>query len=942
MIIFINHASVLRYKSRGALMEDTDEHIVEAEIVADSNNSENTKIEEPSTEKTESSKKKEKHSLFKKREKEEKAEKEEDDEVEIDFKKAGKIFSAKWLWVLLLLIPILLTITIRTQMNSLGITRDWAQNSVYNYYRNSITQQVSAAYPNLPDANKATLAEQQFQSYLSGNKATIDSQITETAAYFKSKMQYDVNGTSYTYLGDLDSYYFLRYAENYLKTGKQPDEIKNGTNWDNHMLAPIGLPMTPTMHPFSIAFLYRFLHIFNRSITPMQASFYVPLVCGIIAAIAAFMIGKKLFGNVAGIAASVLVSVNTMFLTRTMGSDTDVYNVMFPLLIVWMIIEAFEAEKNRNKAIFAVLAGLFMGIFSFAWMGWWYIFDFMIAAIAIYILYLLFETKRKERSEKENAKKQLKNTVVLLILLFISTVLFVSIFSAPQTFLAFIKGPFEVMNLKEVVHQTLWPNVYLTVAELNPGDFSTTVSVMGGWLFFAIAVIGVICAFLKKDSHGHYDIKTAALLLIWFMGTSYATLKGVRFALLVVPAFAIAAGVAVGAAFNFMHDFSTKSLKINKHLSAAVLLVLVFALLLSPVKAGYSAGKGYVPSMNDAWYDSLTKIKTESPNNAIINSWWDFGHWFKYVANRAVTADGASQNSPQAYWLGRLLVTNNEDEAIAVLRMLDCGSNSAFEIIDRKYNDTAKSIGIVKNAIMMNETDARKYLSTYLSTSEVDEVLKNTHCSPPEDYLITSGDMVSKSGVWAHFGLWDFEKAKILLEVKNSDVSSAKALMQKLNYSSSQIEKTIYEISSLSTTRDEEDWVSSWPGYLSTGGSCQYQGNITVCQNSLQGQSIVVLINWTNREAGIYNGQGTIKPSSFVYYENETLKEIKYEKPGFPYSIILTPSGESIIASEELSRSVFTRLFFMNGAGLSHFKQFDHQTEITGSEIYVWNVSWAQ
>jgi hypothetical protein len=246
----------------------------------------------------------------------------------------------------------------------------------------------------------------------------------------------------------------------------------------------------------------------------------------------------------------------------------------------------------------------------------------------------------------------------------------------------------------------------------------------------------------------------------------------------------------------------------------------------------------------------------------------------------------------------------------------------------------------VKKAIMMDKADAGEYLSLYLEQREIDEVLKSTHCSPPEDYLITSGDMVGKSGVWAHFGLWDFERAKILLAVKGSDIESAKEIMQKLNYSNAQIEKTIYEISALATTRDEENWVSTWPGYLSAGGACQNQENITMCQNNFQGQNIVVLINWTSMEAGIYNGQSTIKPSSFVYYENETLKEISYEKPGFPYSIILTPAGESIIASQELSRSVFTRLFFMNGAGLSHFRLFDQQTEITGSQIYVWNVSW--
>jgi dolichyl-diphosphooligosaccharide--protein glycosyltransferase len=933
--------------------------VVEAEIISDSKENEEKEESREPEEKAEEKEEKEDKKEEKKEKREEKKrkaglfakkheeEKEEDEvEVRIDWKKAAKMFDARWLWVLLILIPIILTSTIRIQPNTLAITQDWATGTVYNVYKNSIAQQVSSMYPNLPDANKQTLVDQQFKAYLKSNSAAIDNQIKQTAAYFKSKMQYDVNGASYTYLGDLDSYYFLRYAENYLKTGKQADEIRNGTNWDNHMVAPIGAAMTPTMHPYSIAYLYNFLRLFNKNITPMQASFYVPLVCAVIAAIAAFMIGKRLAGNMAGLSASVLVSVNTMFLSRTMGSDTDVYNLMFPLLIVWMIIEAFEAEKNRNKAIFAGLAGLLIGIFSLAWMGWWYIFDFMIAAIGAYIIYLLAETRRKDKHEKDNAKKQLKNTIVITIILFASSALFVSLFSSIQGFTAFINGPFGVMNLKEVVHQTLWPNVYLTVAELNPGSFSTTLSVMGGWLFFLLAIIGAAFAFLKKDKNGHYDIRTAVLLLIWFAGTSYATLKGVRFSLLVVPAFAIAAGVALGNIFDITRKFATRELKIHKYISYAILLVLLGLVLMPQIKAGYAAGKSYVPSMNDAWYNSLTKIRNESAPNAIINSWWDFGHWFKYVANRAVTADGASQNSPQAYWLGRILVTNDEDEAIAVLRMLDCGSNTAFEIIDKTNNDTAKSIEMLRKAIMMNRTDAEAYLSQYLGKSDVEAVLNNIDCSPPEDYFITSGDMVSKAGVWAHFGLWDFNKAKLMVKVKTSNLSYATELMKQMNYSNAQIEQTIYNISSLASSRDEENWVSPWPGYFATNGYCQDQNNtnITLCSNNLQGQNVMVLINWTNMSAvsaGLYTGQNLLKPYSFVYYENGSLIEEKYEKPDFPYSIILTPNHETVIASPELSESVFTRLFFMNGAGLNHFILFDHETEITGSEIYVWNVSWA-
>ena len=78
------------------------------------------------------------------------------------------------LLILLLLIPVILTIYIRLQPLTLAQTDSWAESSVYNYYRNGITQQVAAQYPNLPQQNRDTLVEQQFQEYLKNNKTLED------------------------------------------------------------------------------------------------------------------------------------------------------------------------------------------------------------------------------------------------------------------------------------------------------------------------------------------------------------------------------------------------------------------------------------------------------------------------------------------------------------------------------------------------------------------------------------------------------------------------------------------------------------------------------------------------------------------------------------------------------------------------------------------------
>ena len=129
--------------------------VVEAEIISDSKENEekeeSREPEEKAEEKEEKEDKKEekkekreekkrKAGLFAKKHEEEKEENEV--EVRIDWKKAAKIFDARWLWVLLILIPIILTSTIRIQPNTLAITQDWATGTVYNVYKNSIAQQV--------------------------------------------------------------------------------------------------------------------------------------------------------------------------------------------------------------------------------------------------------------------------------------------------------------------------------------------------------------------------------------------------------------------------------------------------------------------------------------------------------------------------------------------------------------------------------------------------------------------------------------------------------------------------------------------------------------------------------------------------------------------------------------------------------------------------------
>ena len=92
------------------------------------------------------------------------------------------------------------------------------------------------------------------------------------------------------------------------------------------------------------------------------------------------------------------------------------------------------------------------------------------------------------------------------------------------------------------------------------------------------------------------------------------------------------------------------------------------------------------------------------------------------------------------------------------------------------------------------------------------EVLKYSHCTPPEDYYITSEDMIGKAGVWSHFGSWDFNKASMYQEVKHLQENKAtQILTEKYNLNDELANKYYYEIQN----NDADYWISPWPNYVS-------------------------------------------------------------------------------------------------------------------------------
>ena len=237
--------------------------------------------------------------------------------------------------------------------------------------------------------------------------------------------------------------------------------------------------------------------------------------------------------------------------------------------------------------------------------------------------------------------------------------------------------------------------------------------------------------------------------------------------------------------------------------------------------------------MNNTWHNVLTKIKDNTPKNAILNSWWDYGDWIKIVAQRKVILDGQIQNIPQTYWMANVFITENEEEAIAILRMLNNGGNKAFEIIDRNVHDPFASLILLKKVLLVDKEKAKNILSEYLSQADQEAALELIFGKPSSKaYFLVAYSMLQIMPSISFLGNWDFIKVYLASALDNKDNGRSIECIEKLGVNKKQIKKFSKELA-LIRREDLSGWVSSKLSFKSKLSKSQEKDGIVLFDNGL-------------------------------------------------------------------------------------------------------------
>ncbi|WP_142846701.1 STT3 domain-containing protein [Telmatospirillum sp. J64-1] len=719
----------------------------------------------------------------------------------------GRVFTFT---AILLLAALMLWIRLLPQ--DLVAADQWAEASA----RAQVDAQID---PRLPPAQREAV----LQALLNDNRQVVDEVRADLRRLFHQDVSFATpDGKRHLFLGGDDDYYFLRQARNILQHGSACPSVVNGQCLDHLVDAPLGRvmekPFSP--HPYAIAGLHRLLTPFWPDLPLMVTAELLPTLMMLLAVPLVFLSlqrlimrhqgGGSLTAGFAAMLGTAAILLCLPVLGRSLGGDNDVWVVLLPLFTLFLLSFALDRATPAGQVAAALGAGGLLGLLAAGWGGWHLFAAIFLSGLIGLLAWSVIARLASGQSQYLTARSGRALAALVLGLLAVATLLQAGI-DWGET-LTDITNALGLGARSVVLDNAPDPNPFAFVGELQNVPIRQMVHYFGP-LAFILGVIGPLLALTPERGRPYRRLAIAAVLALIVAVVMYAGLgQGYRLLALMVavtscalllwrafanaapPAFALFGAIwlfvglmlsqdgqryilllgpplGLGVAMSFaalMKDTEGAiGASLRRGYKAAVLgaasLGAGLALLLPLLAPSINEAKFQVPRLNAAWAGVLDHIRQDSAPDAIITTWWDYGHWASFLAERKVTLDGASLRYRSIHWVGRALAAPDPAEAAGMLRILACGGSPEgqrpFEALVAAGVDRADAFTIVTSAARDDEAASKARLArTALSPDRQEAILHSLHCQPPEHLLVTTNKLL-ETPAWAVSGLWNPELA---------------------------------------------------------------------------------------------------------------------------------------------------------------------------------------
>ena len=484
--------------------------------------------------------------------------------------------------------------------------------------------------------------------------------------------------------------------------------LENGTdayfNWiDEKSWHPFGRNVSETsqvtLH-LTAASLYS---IFNFGLSLYDFTILLPLIFGSLTAVVVFAFVRVLGGTAAGLFAALIFSISVPIFTRGLIGwfKSEPLGLFFAFLAMYLFVSGLKFNKGRISLIKLIFAGFFLSLGLSAWGG---ILFFIIPIVLFYFSLPFIKNKDNfimwagpsfsasliafslvfERNSTfiigyaglaillptifilvsgiimkfSNKRTKIRNSIVVLIVFIASGIGIMNsgLLGVPS---------FRYLN---AINPFLTSQDSLTdsVAEHTTTSLSMSFTFLSVFLIFA--VIGMWFLFSKKTISLKTDMRIFGILISII--AIYVSSAFVRLELFASVGIIILG--SIGLAILSQKIFQQNGQNFTKLIFPAIIIILFIIPVTIPENNTWLTWADFPPSIlnggssflqfsSNDWKDAMNWIKENTPEDAVIASWWDYGYWITALSERTTITDNATLIDWQIKKMGYTLITNPEN-----------------------------------------------------------------------------------------------------------------------------------------------------------------------------------------------------------------------------------------------------------------------------------------
>lgn len=523
----------------------------------------------------------------------------------------------------------------------------------------------------------------------------------------------------------LDGYIYLDHARDLRDGNYGPQDVKRAVPDRPDR------PWPPPLFSVFMALTSKLTGVSLMWISATMGCFLAPLII-----LPLFFLGRQLYGDVMGLVAAALAVTSPLFVERSNfgWGDTDI--LVIPLL--FSLAALFLAYSRRREIHLLGAASLCHVILI-----WWW--DQAPQVVLAFYAYWLLASAFMLRTRQEH----IYHWSIAFIALFLS-----GLIEGGASF--FIDAPAVLWGFFQHIEKAdlgFFPNVGVAIQEQRTLPLLQSVYHSANSLppfFLGATGVGALLYQRRKAA-----IFLAPLIIVGILGFFAA----LRFLIFMGPVIALGIGYFANWWWQKQKDGPRSPLEVALFI-VTITLVIMGGNMYKNLKSTFGPASLTAPMAK-----GIIELGHNTPDNAVIWSWWDFGNPILFLANRATVADGIYHEGERLVYTAFPLVTPNPRLAANFMRFYVvrgmAGMANVYAAFDGSHQLGLDFVGRVMAAGPDSAIDlvAGTNLRSQPGLTNISEWLRFFFppAAPPIYLYMPRPIMFTMSSWWYWFGSWNVD-----------------------------------------------------------------------------------------------------------------------------------------------------------------------------------------